>query len=99
MMGVRTLRVAWYADPSVAWDEFLRLGSGNRRMLTLDMVANFAELSLRRELYLVGKDTAGRGRPVRSEAVVTGDPFCADVCVDLDAVRLAVVGRGGDGVV
>lgn len=68
-------------------------------MLTLDMVADFTELSLRRELYLVGEDTAGRRGPVRSKAVVAGDPFCADVCVDLDAVRLAVVGRGGDGVV
>lgn len=63
------------------------------------MVAEFTELSLRCELYLVGKDTAGRRRPVRSKAVVTGHPFCADVCVDLDAMRLAVVGRGGDGVV
>lgn len=68
-------------------------------MLTLDMVADFAELSLRRELYLVGKDTAGRGRPVRSKAVVTGHPFRADVRVYLDAVRLAVVRRSRDGVV
>ncbi len=68
-------------------------------MLTLDMVADFAKLRLRRELYLVGKDTAGRSRPVRSKAVVAGYPFCTDVRVDLDTVCLPVVRSCRDGVV
>ena len=56
------------------------------------MVADFREVNLRLELNLVGEQAAGRRRPVGCETVVARDPFSANVSVNLNAVRVAVVG-------
>ena len=66
---------------------------------TLDAVIYFGERGLVRELHFV-RENVTRGRvPVDHEVVVSRDPLRTDVRVYLDAVRLAIVGRGGDRVV
>ena len=67
--------------------------------LTLDAVIDLSKRSLVRELHFV-RENVTRGRvPVDHEVVVSRDPLRTDVRVYLDAVRLAIVGRGGDRVV
>ena len=60
------------------------------------MVFALRVLCLVLELSLVGDDVAGAGRPGRLEGAVAGDPFGADVGVDLDLVGGSVGGMDRD---
>lgn len=64
--------------------------------LTLDVVADLSEICLLRELHLVEHEISTSRRPIHCETVVPGHPFCADVRVYGDNVRVTVVGRRRD---
>lgn len=65
----------------------------------MDVVVDFAELGLGSKLNLVSENVASGRGPVRRQTVVARDPFGTDISVDLDIVRIAIVGSRRDCVV
>ena len=60
------------------------------------MVVVFRVFCLVLELRLMRDDIAGEGRPGRLEGAIAGDPFGADIGIDLDLVGGSVGGVNRD---
>lgn len=63
--------------------------------LTLDAIPDLLVGSLRRELEFVSENPSSGGLPVGGPGSSTCDPLSSDIGVDLDIVRVTIIGFDG----